>query len=430
MLWIVAPALLFKLQLIAWGAHEVVILVHAAILATLGSWVGRPAESGRRAAGRAAIVGVVGALGMALNTSLVLPLLGLGLWLSAEAAWRAVRGPGGRPEAGKALAVHALCGAGAFVLAWQIVARIPLLRELGLSPSLLGNDKLSSLPGQGLAGAAQLAQAFAESKDLWPAFVAAAWVLADAARGRARGAVPPFARFLAAYLFLGWFGIALMPFAYLDDGNTFGYRYLAHLYPVAAGVLAAWSLVTPRPRMRLLGLAAVLLLQAPVLWKTVDLGNLRAGLRYDGALACWSPLWGVDIGPPEPYTRLGGTSRSFRAGLQLWTVFQNADHASWRSWRELSGPVLADAVRSLPYSRARGDAPEWLDRPDYERGLGYALSVLVPPGRAGMLEEAFALGGTEMREGYALGPSELSWRAGGERMPEPRPEGAGAGGQD
>ena len=72
LLWTIPAPLVLKLTLSYWGTHDLVIVVHAALVLILCGVLRSPV-SGRRGLGRAAVVAVLCATATALNTSLLLP---------------------------------------------------------------------------------------------------------------------------------------------------------------------------------------------------------------------------------------------------------------------------------------------------------------------------------------------------------------------
>ena len=89
LLVLAAPPMLWKLSVLFWGTHELVLFLHALMLLAFAGWVGKPSETVQSAVLRSLALGAVGAVAMAANTSLALPAAMLGLWVAGEAVWHA-----------------------------------------------------------------------------------------------------------------------------------------------------------------------------------------------------------------------------------------------------------------------------------------------------------------------------------------------------
>jgi len=409
-LYTVAPAALLKLSLVHWGTHEVVLLLHAALVAALAGGLDAP---GRRAPGWALLAGALAGPLTVANASLLLPC-------ALVVAWIALSTPGlGR----KVLTL--VVGGLAFV------AALWLLRESGAFAALGHTPDAPLLPGkrgrpflleqgEGLGGvrwwSPEVATrampwapgrgygAHAASVERWArggllalgVGVAAAFGLQRRARRR-RG--DGLLAFLGLSLAVGWVAVTALSQSHgLDPGIVGGIqpRYYAHLYPVALALVALWA---SRARWRW-GVVGALLFFAGVehrqLFDPAQPSSLAAAPvgRCD-ASAAWL-RFESDRRPPPDRVPLGDQSDAFLRGLRVIELWQFPDY--WRWYRPADLPLSRDPARLRQWA-ARHDESTRAD-PDFWRGVGLGLSCVAPrPADRAALLDAIPDGGAALTEG-------------------------------
>ena len=282
----------------------------------------------------------------------------------------------------------------AFLLAWNLLSRVPLLAGLGLDPAFLANDKVSTLSLDLLSGLpGRLWLAAWHSLALMPGMLAAIWLGVTTWRNRRREEPTRWlVLFLCCYLPLGWLAIAALPLSFQvpgPDGLTpeFRVRYTAHLHPVAMAVLALWASQRSPDSVRGLRpalLAILLLILAPTSLRLMEPGNLRAGLRFDGVRAFAATFDLNDDAEILLHAPLGGTSPSFIKGLALLHRYQYDDYWQWDPPRLARRSDHSTRVQAHWMEEAWTD-PD-VDEEEFMRGVGYALSVLFPPSKRALFD--------------------------------------------
>ena len=422
LLWLVAPPLFMKVTVLFWGTHEQVVFWYALFLVLLGGWIGKP----QGLAGsllRALTVGALGAALMAINTSLILPASFFGVWIALEATRRSWR-ERGRVWGALSLGALAAAGVGGFLGAWRWLTSLEVLATLGLEPSVFSNDKLSHIEGaDSLVSPSKVWVAFNESQELWPAMAAAIWVLAAALwrRRKHREEQPadrPLVQYCAAYLLVGWLAVAVMPFAYEEGTEKFFLRYTAHLHPIGFVVLAAWTMgAWPRFKsfkVRSLALAVWVVLWLPGQLAMIDLSNLEAGQRYDGVRPFFATFGGDTHleSPPLERVKHGGVSDEFAKGLGVIRAYQ-IGYWGWNNPDVARSLIHYKILPGFAGNHAIDVEAPGFDKPDFYRGMGYTMRLIMPPGHEEQLEALWQQLPQEsgwLQEGYELSPEDLEWK--------------------
>jgi hypothetical protein len=401
---LLGPAVFVKLNLLHWGTHEQVMLWHAAFLLLVGRGL-RAAEGGPRRqgvgllAGRAALLGVGCATLLLLNTSLLIPGLFTLVWFAAADARR--RGGGRGRVALSALALIAI-GGGVAGLTWWGITRIELVQSLGFQGVFWRDAKVSeALTLASFHGPWEaLRSAGTGSWSLLPGLAVAGVVVAGRALGR--GAVPgrPLV-FLSAYLLAAWLAIAVLPVAY-DQHGIWRPRFLAHLWPVSFAVLALWCSARA-DWLRRAVLIAVLAAGLPVQWARLDLANLQAGARYDGA-RLFELTYDEEGALPADRLRMAGASRDFLLGFGILRSYQTMEYWEWTPPRRAARLDHASVLEGylVAHPPAAGGDPD-----EFFRGVGYGYRVLLPPARAARFDAlvaAFPDREAPLRAGYSSAP--------------------------
>ena len=391
-LYTVAPAALLKLSLVHWGTHEVVLLLHAALVAALAGGLDDP---GRRAPAWALLAGALAAPLAVANASLLLPC-GLAV------AWIALRATGGGRKA-----VSLAVGAVAFATAlW-------LLRESGAFAAFGHTPDAPMLPGkrgrpfllpqgEGLAAVrwwtpevAARAMPWAPGRGygvhaaavepwvrggllaLGGAVATAFWFRRPARRRPGDGLLA----FLGLSLVVGWVGVTALSQSHgLDPGIVGGIqpRYYAHLYPVALALVALW---VSRARWRWGAVAGLLFLAGVEHRQLFDPGQPAALTKAPVGRCDGSATWlrfKSDRSPPAARVPMGDESDAFLRGLGVIELWQFSDY--WRWVRPMD----------LPRPQDPAHLRQWVDRqdpdtqsdPDFWRGVGLGLSCVVPASRS------------------------------------------------
>ncbi len=431
-LWVAAPMVLLELTMVAWGTHEVAIALHALLVALVAGHLGvpdRPVVGLARVAGFAAL----GAVLTLASYSLLMPVAVTVGWLGVAATVSAVRRHGALGAV--ALPVAAAVGLAAWAGTLDAVLGTGWLHGLGM-PRALPTDRFLWLPGKQGGDFLQRATADPGAVSLWndevrdramvlvpgPTYGAAARTLEPLVRlgvlglGAALGlralrrprrrSTPrrALSGYLGTTLVGGWVGVTVLSQTYGFEAGIAEHcppRYYAHLFPVALAVLALWS--TEGPRWRLAPAAAVVFFGAWSHAFTLDSDQLRAPPVYDG-VRLWAHTAGPRDLPPLPdRTPFRGVSDAWLDGLALLTRLQYRDYWRWTRPDQVDGPRVALAVRDhlAKHHDRRAD-------PDFWRGMGHALRVLVPPARADSLDaalEAAAPGRALVLEGYSDAPA-------------------------
>jgi len=424
LLYTLCPLVLLKLGLLLWGTHEVVLALQGLLLAATAPWIARAARTGRGRLLRAGLLGVGGAVLVLGNYAMLLAVGMVTGWL----VLRALLTRRGLPWAPLMIAAF---GA-AFVGTLQLILGSDVLAGMGFPPRIdpghflllagKGGDPFLFESARSAGGSSLLGELSAWSEEIrrsaLPMMPSARYgrhaealeltvragcgvlsVLGLLAfgwarlRGNTRGWAQPMTAFLALYLLVGWLGISLISIRFgLTPGGVAGFqpRYFAQLYPVALALLATLAAAP-----RLVGAPALL----GVLWlgafdnaQLIDLDNRGALLRYDG-VAVWLQRHGDRIPEDAP---LASTSDAYRDGYAVITAHQHGSYWRWTWPAELARPAFITPLR-----RATAAAP---DDPDYWRGVGAALGVLIPPARKVLFDEvcrAFPDHADALREGWA-----------------------------
>jgi hypothetical protein len=402
---LLGPAVFVKLNLLHWGTHEQVMMWHAAFLLAVGVWLrgdgDTPGATGLvRALVRAAALGASCALLALLNYSLLLP----GLF---TLAWIAVRDA---HAYGKERGLPTIVGAGGASLAvggvtlaaglW-ILAQIDLLEAVGFTAALWRDGKMDeAMSVSSFHGPWDAVRGLPLGTwSLLPgaAVAATVWVTRLWRRDRPIPATPLL--FLSAYLLAAGLAIAVLPVAY-DELGVWRPRFLAHLWPVAFGVIALWC-AQREDWLRRGVLIAVLVTGLPVQWSHLDVGNLGAGSRYDGTRLFELTFDEEGIIPTERL-RLAGVSRDFLIGFGVLRSYQSMEYWRWTPPRRAARMDHTAVLRNYPGApglpRATavppGVAPldaaiaaQGLDSAEFYRGVGYAYSVLLPASRSRVFDD-------------------------------------------
>ena len=419
MLFLLAPPIFLKLNLIYWGSHELVVLVFALGLLALLPWLRQPAGP-RLAILQALTVGLVGAGLTVFHGILVVPCAFAGLWLALRSVLALARGRGWPLGLGLG-GLLAVVGVGTFLLGWWALVQLPTLAAIGLEPAFLSNNDFSTIAGGSLAGGSSLlagmlpgdrfiSSVLIQEAPLWVGLACAIALLVEARLRRRRGqkGTPvdhPLVAFLACYMLFAWVVIGAVPEEFSET------RYLVTLYPVTFALLAAWSL-GPGPKLRLALPVLLALMQVPTHLGLLELRQVDSGLRYDGTRQFYAFHEEHEEVPPWQYTRLGGMSRSFAMGMRIMTRYQ-WNNSYWQ-WHTPRGARDLGHEEILARYLSEGVELEELDSDAFFRGLGYAYRILLPPPHDSFVDEVLALHpdvADAVRAGYAMSPGELRWVA-------------------
>ena len=401
---LLGPAVFVKLNLLHWGTHDQVMLWHAAFLLAVGFGL-REGEGGARgrggvwAAGRAAALGLACAVLLLLNTSLLIPGLFTLAWFAVADAAR--RGGGRGRVALSALALLAI-GVGVGGLAWWGVTGIELVQPLGFQGAFWRDAKVSeALTLASFHGPWEaLRWAGAGSWSLLPGLAVAAVVVGGRAVGRGRNPGRPLV-FVSAYLLAAWLVISVLPVAY-DQHGVWRPRFLAHLWPVSFAVLALWCSARA-DWLRHGVLIAVLVAGIPVQWARLDLANLQAGARYDGA-RLFELTYDEEGSLPADRLRMAGVHRDFLLGFGILRSYQTMEYWEWTPPRR---SARADHAAVLEGYLGAYSPEDGVDPTEFYRGVGYAYRVLLPPSRSARFDAlvaAFPDHEEPLREGYGSAP--------------------------
>lgn len=440
---LLGPAVFVKLNLLHWGTHEQVMLWHAVLLLVAGRWL--TAGEGKRGGGalaalgplsRMAVLGLICAGLALLNFSLLIPGLFTLAWIGAGEGWRRWGGRG-LPAAAGASAGLVAAGLAVSAVAWWGMTRFELIEALGFQAALWRNDKvgealtLASFHGPWEA----VRTAGAGSWSLFPGLGVALAVLGTRVVRRSGHRIPAPLLFLAAYLVVAWLTISVLPVAY-DQAGVLRPRFLAHLWPVSFAVIALWC-AQGGDWIRRGALLAVLLLGLPVQWTRLDLGNLRAGSRYDAA-RLFELTYDEEGALPEDRVPLADASDDFILGLGVLRPYQTMEYWDWTPPRRAARMDHAAILQGYPGAPGLPPPPLGPDTPEpgapgyldaalaaagveseeFYRGVGYAYRVLLPPSRRDRLEPVlaeFPAAAVWIREGYEWG-----WRSDPVHQPHQR----------
>ncbi|MBJ95933.1 MAG: hypothetical protein CMP23_15835 [Rickettsiales bacterium] len=418
LLFLLAPPIFLKVTLIFWGSHELVVLIVAVVFLLLTPWLSRPATPGL-ALVQSLCVGLGGAVLSVGHGILVLPSAFVGLWLAMLAVSKCWR------ERGR---LYALClglgmgsiGVASFLLGFWALVQLPTLQAMGLEPAFFANNDFAAI-AQGSVAAGEVlgsgmlpgdrfsSWALIQEGPLWLGLLCAVLLLAEGLlawlRGQGSGpAENPVVSFLAGFMLFGWVVIGAVPEEFSET------RYLILLYPVSFALVAAWSLGR-RPLLRLILPALLMAAQVPSHAALIEPNQLDVGLRYDGTRLYFA-LEDDDFGPPRSATRLGGASRDFSLGMRfIRELHWNNSYWQWHSPAE---------VRAMPHEAlvdrylGEGEGVDFalMDVAEFARGLGYAYRLLLPPPHRQRFEQLLEHHpdlASWMREGYEMGPEQLSW---------------------
>ncbi len=419
LLFVLAPPIFLKLNLIYWGSHELVVLVVAALLCALVPWIREPA-SPRLALAQALCVGLVGALLTVLHGILVVPAAFIGLWLALRAAAAALREQGW-PVALGLVSALAASGMGSFLGGWWMLVQLPTMQAIGLEPAFLANNDFSIIAGAPLAGGSSLWEgmmpgdrftswAWIQEGPLWVGIGCALAVLVEAHIRRRRGLSgraidEPIFSFLACYMLFAWIVIGAVPEEFSET------RYVVTLYPVSFALVAGWSLGS-RPGLRLALPLVLMAVQVPTHAGLLQLRQLDAGLRYDGTQQFYVFDDKAEDTPPWRYTRLGGGSRAFTLGMRVMREYQwNDSYWQWHTPAQARS-LDHEAILSRYLSEGEGVDLDRLDVEEFFHGIGYAYRILLPPPHEPIFEDLVGLHpdvAQAARRGYSMVPEDLRW---------------------
>jgi hypothetical protein len=445
LLFLLAPPIFLKLNLIYWGSHELVVLFFALFLLALLPWLAE-AASPRLAIVQVLVVGTVSAALSVFHGILIVPCVFVGMWLALRAVLSLVRDRS--VGAGLGLGVLlAVLGTGSFLGGWWALVQLPTLAAIGLEPSFLSNNDFSTIAGGSVAAGSTLlagmlpgdrfiSSVFIQEGPLWVGLACAVALLVEAALRRRRGQIGspvdhPLTLFLATYMLFAWVVIGAVPEEFSET------RYLVTLYPVTFALVAAWSLGAGG-KLRLALPVLLLLIQVPTHLALLAPGQLDAGLRYDGTKMFYAFHDEHEEVPPWEHTRLGGADRSFTLGMRILTSYQ-WNNSYWEWHTPAQARELAHEEILAEYLSESVDL-EQVDSQAFFNGLGYAYRILLPPPHDGLLAGILALHSDVseyIRAGYQMDPADLRWRAPDSRLagdpgtnlvdPGPQPVGAAGG---
>ena len=420
LLFLLAPPIFLKLNLIYWGSHELVVLVIAAVLCALVPWIREPAPA-RLALVQALCVGLGGALLTVLHGILVVPAAFVGVWLALRAAAAAQREQGWPAALGLGSAL-AVIGIGSFLGGWWLLVQLPTMQAIGLKPAFLANNDFSTIAGSSLVGGASLWEgmmpgdrftswAWIQEGPLWVGMLCALAVLIEARARRSRalnGSVidEPLVSFLAYYMLFAWIVIGAVPEELSET------RYVVTLYPVSFALVAAWSL-GPRPRLRLVLPLVLMAAQVPTHASLLELGQLDAGIRYDGTRQFYVFDDEGEDTPPWRHTRLGGGSRAFALGMRVMREYQwNNSYWEWHTPAQARS-LDHETILARYLSEGEGVDLARVDIEEFFHGIGYAYRILLPPPYESQFEDLVGQHpdvSQAARTGYSMQPDELRWR--------------------
>ncbi len=423
---LLGPTVFVKLNLLHWGTHEQVMLWHAVLMVLVGRWMtageaGRPGRRRGRPVARQVGLGVLGVPLLLLNFSLAVPVLFTMAWIAGSSGWLRGRDRGVTTAAAMGGGLFAV-GVGSLALGWWAITRVELVGELGFQGALWRNDKLD----EALSLAAfhgpwdAVTSLGAGAWSLLPGVAVAAVVLGSWVVRRDTNPPPSPLRFLSSYLLFSILVLSVVPVAY-DQHGVWRPRFLAHLWPVSFAVIALWC-AAHKGWPGHAALAAVLLLGLPVQWARIDLANLSAGARYDGA-RLFELQYQEEGALPADRLRLAGVSRDHLIGFGVLRQYQTMEYWEWtppRKAARLDHVAILEAypgAPGLPPPPLGPGAPEpgasgylehaleaaGIERPEFYRGIGAAYRVLLPPARGERFDEIVAaIPDAEgwLREGY------------------------------
>jgi hypothetical protein len=418
-LFVVCPAVWMKLNLVSWGTHEVVVTIAALMFFVGAGWIVKPAPWYVGLV-QALICGCVGALMLVLNTALVLPsaLFGFAVLVGVtQRTWATSRG-----GAAAVFLVGAALGAGGLFAAWNKLAATQFLRDLRFSESLFELDKVDQIEGSAITGPAHWASAAALSEPLWLGLIASLVLIGLALRGRL-GALEEgprrLALFCAFWALGGWLIVILMPFAYSEmEGQSpfFVLRYALPLFPPALAAFVFATSLVPRP----LGWAFVVALAVfnlPSHLEMVDSKNPTAMARFDGLMPYYA-AGETQEPPPHPgQARFGYLDRPFAAGMAIIQWYVHLEYWYWATPEEVAERdhvgQLVGHVRWLEGKNLMPEPGTDAEARFYE-GVGYGLSILLPPSRKAALApllEGDSPQAESIRAGYDLEDLDVRFNA-------------------
>lgn len=436
LLWALAPLTFLKISMLWWGTHDTVTLLASAWAALLLPWMARPVRGGA-AWGRAAVLGCVGGVLVLGNYAVLLPVVGgLGFWLGAGLLRAMVQRD--RRELMLRLGAVGIV-AGMLLTTVQFILGSGVLDGLGY-PNQLQFQHYLLLSGK--SGQPFLHSVSTDWMDLsrWQALVwpvalrqspgTAYGLYAQSAEASVRigamvmgaglvlrwlwGLGRPTERgrgdaWIGAYLVLGVLAVGTLSLGTSPDvgGRASPQpRYFAHLYPFAMAVMAV---VCAAPRRRLL---PAVLWPAVLVWplwlgwfdqqRLLDVAVMRDRM-VDGYRVEVAPLfWRVhgERPPPEGYLVWPHASDAF---LEGYAVLENFQHRNY--WRWLEPGDVANS-REISNRLEMVLSPSSPDDPDFARGVGVALRVLIPPSRSDVLTSvmySMPISHAHVLEGYEQG---------------------------
>ena len=392
---LLGPAVFVKLNLLHWGTHEQVMLWHAGFMLVVGPWVlggqgGRPRPA--RPAVRAVVLGLTCAGLLLINGSLLIPGLFTLAWVAVADGRRWGRNAGQGAAAGAGLLALGLA-AGAF--GWWAVTRVELVQALGFQAAFWRDPKMDEALTIGAFHGPwdALRSAGAGSWSLLPGVVLAVAIVVG--RIRVRRPADPLL-FLSVYLLVAWLILSVLPVAY-DQHGVWRPRFLAHLWPVSFAVFALWCGGRPgwlRHGVLIAALAAGL----PVQWARLDLANLGAADRYDGA-RLFELTYDEEGALPADRVRLPSVDPGFIQGFGILRSYQTMEYWDWtpprRAARMDHGDVVEGYLGAVGVEGVRPGA--------FFEGVGYGYRVLLPPSRSDRFETVvarFPAYEEELRAGY------------------------------
>ena len=419
LLFVLAPPIFLKLNLIYWGSHELVVLAVAAMLCAFVPWIRTPRPAALSLL-QAICVGCLGAALAVFHGILVVPAAFLGLWLTLRAAAAAGRDGSWLKALGLGICLAIIGVASFFVSFWALV-HLPTLQAIGLQPAFLSNNDFSAIAAASLSGGASLwhgmmpgdrftVWSVAQEGPLWVGLACAIALLIEAAVRRRRalaGSIidEPILAFLACYMLFAWVVIGAVPEALSET------RYVVTLYPVSFALVAGWSLGA-RPTLRLALPLAMIAVQVPFHAGLLQLGQLDSGLRYDGTHSFYAFDDDAKDTPPWPRTRLGGASHAFTLGMRVMTEYQwNNSYWRWHTPAEARA-LDHEGILARYLSEGEGVDLEQLDVEEFFHGIGYAYRILLPPPHEAAFEALIELHpdvAEAARRGYAMTPDDLLW---------------------
>ena len=392
-LMILAPPVMVRFGLLAWGTQDIVSLLLPALALAASPWIRRP---GGRAfgLGRSLVAGATSALAAALNPLLLLGAGGLSLFIVLPGSAHGRRAIRGARSAARVVAAGA-----AFAAVWWWIGRGGAAGAAGRVAEVF---ELERTNGWGLTAPSPLS--FVRVL-LWllPGLLAAGWVAA--AKGPARRGTEG-GRLLSALavVLVGWtVAVSVSSFASGPDPGAPCPRYLMPLF--GAGCALSGALLGSLPRLTGLALGAALLLTVgPRPARVVDPGNLSALIRHDEAASFLT--WKQGAGDRSHY-RFGDRPAAVHLGYGLIRVYGGSNEWTWLTPSEVTEVDHTHKIRSWRGELEReGRLQGEEDLGDFYEGVGRAWRVLVPPSRAQQLEGHVGEAGEHvdrLRAGYGPG---------------------------